>query len=320
VTTGTSVIAIAASVAFWTGLDTSALNFDARLLVQPWRLVSSTLLHVNVLHLAFNLFWLWSFGTVLEQALGSWRYLLLIVTFGVLASSAEHALLIGGVGLSGVVYGLLGFLWTARSDPRFRPLVRPSTVHLFVLWFFVCVFLTVRGIWEVGNVAHGAGAVAGLMLGRLRLASGWRRRAWLAATIGLTALSLAGATVLRPAVSFSAARAAATDTYFGHRALSAGHHRQAVILLASAVLLDDGPAERWFLFGVALHHIGAAELAGDAYGEAATRQPDNARYRRAAVEMARFLARWAQQEGRGEDAARFTRRADELDRPAARSE
>jgi hypothetical protein len=36
--------------------------------------------------------------------------------------------------------------------------------------------------------------------------------------------------------------------------------------------------------------------------------------------MARFLARWAQQEGRGEDSARFTRRADELDRPAARSE
>ena len=37
---------------------------------QPWRLVTSALPHVDLLHLAFNLYWLWAFGTTVEGVFG----------------------------------------------------------------------------------------------------------------------------------------------------------------------------------------------------------------------------------------------------------
>ena len=35
---------------------------------------------------------------------------------------------------------------------------------LFVGWFVLCIVLTMAGMWNVGNVAHGAGFVLGALL------------------------------------------------------------------------------------------------------------------------------------------------------------
>ena len=78
-----------------------------------------------------------------------------------LPNTAEQALFYGGVGLSGVVYGLFGLLWVlSRRDSRFRDAMDRQTVQLMVAWFFLCIVLTITGAWKVANVAHGAGCVA----------------------------------------------------------------------------------------------------------------------------------------------------------------
>jgi membrane associated rhomboid family serine protease len=90
-----------------------------------WRLASAMFLHGSLLHLAFNMVALWIVGTVVEQALGTSRYLLVYVVAG-LAGSAGALLLpiirTGGgfvvdyqpdratVGASGAIYGLFGAL------------------------------------------------------------------------------------------------------------------------------------------------------------------------------------------------------------------
>jgi membrane associated rhomboid family serine protease len=298
------------SALYWAGMGLPWLIFDLRFLIQPWRLVSSSLLHVHILHLGFNLYWLWLFGTVLEKALGGGRYLLLLAAIEVVAAAAEYALLLGGVGLSGIVYGLLGFLWISRADARFAPLVQAQTVWLFAVWFVFCLLLTLRGIWEVGNVAHAMGTLGGLVFGCYYATSPARRRAWLAACVSLVGVSLAAATVLRPFVNLSPRRAAEQDAYFGHVALWDGHDVQAVVMLEGAVEMDRGPAEPWFLLGVAWQRLGHLEWATDAYREAATREPGNEEYRRAAGDAARVLGDQARAQGRAEDAARLFREAD----------
>src|SRR5262249_32117890 len=176
ITAGLGALAILASLAAWAGIDLP-LSFDVRFVLQPWRGVTSILPHVDLLHLVFNLYWLWAFGTVLERALGSWRYVALVGLLASVSAAAEYALVVSGVGLSGVLYGLLGFMWARRTDPQYQRVVRPQTVQLFVAWFFVCVLLTLTGIWRVGNVAHAAGAATGVLLGRLRADTAQRRRA-----------------------------------------------------------------------------------------------------------------------------------------------
>src|SRR4051812_49834823 len=70
----TSVVGLAAilvTLAWWGEWDADPFFLDARALYgQPWRLVLSALPHVDLPHLAFNVLWLWIFGTLLEGTLG----------------------------------------------------------------------------------------------------------------------------------------------------------------------------------------------------------------------------------------------------------
>jgi Flp pilus assembly protein TadD len=142
-------------------------------------------------------------------------------------------------------------------------------VGFFVLWFFLCLMLTVAGIWPVANVAHAAGAATGVLLGALPADSTRRRRARLAAAAGVVALALAGASVLRPYVNLTPAEAATRDGYAGYRALLAGQDMQAAALLAMAVRLDGTRAEQWFNLGLALSRLELREPARQAFTAAA---------------------------------------------------
>jgi membrane associated rhomboid family serine protease len=268
VTTGIAAAALLISLADWAGIELP-LFFDIRFTVQPWRLVTSSLPHVNGLHLLFNLCWLWTFGTVLERSLGPWRYAALVAAVATVSAAAEYALLVGGIGLSGVVYGLLGFLWARRSDPRFQPFAQPATVWLFVFWFLLCLALTLADIWPVANVAHAAGAIAGVVLGGLPAVTARKRRVRLAAAAGLLALALAGATHLRPYVSLTPGPAAVREGYLGYRALLAGQDVQAAALLAMAVRLDGSRAPDWFNLGLALSRLDFPGPARQAFAAAA---------------------------------------------------
>lgn len=78
-----------------------------------WRLVSAMFLHGSVIHLAFNMLALYWLGSVVEQSMGTSRFLLVYFASG-LAGSAGALLMSGAfavtVGASGAIYGILGAL------------------------------------------------------------------------------------------------------------------------------------------------------------------------------------------------------------------
>ena len=95
------------------------------------------------------------------------------------SSAAQYAVGAGGIGLSGIGYGLFGYLWmAARQDDSYAGTIDRSTTKLFVGWFFLCLVLTYLGVWNIANVAHGAGAVLGVLAALATLGPSEARRRW----------------------------------------------------------------------------------------------------------------------------------------------
>jgi GlpG protein len=140
----------------------------------------------------FNVYWLWILGGALERHIGSGKYLVFFLSAAIVSSGMQLGFAGNtGIGLSGVVYAIFGFLWWYRkATPEFISLLNPRTVQLFLGWLVVCIVLTVLKIWQVGNAAH----VAGLLFGVTTAASfdqARRRSGFRLASAGLLAGSLA---------------------------------------------------------------------------------------------------------------------------------
>jgi GlpG protein len=136
---------------------------------QYWRLVTPVFLHFGWLHIVFNSLWLWDLGRRVEQVLGHLNMLMLFLVIAVVSNVSQFVY--GGAGLfggmSGVVYGLLGFSWVA-------PLVQPcwqiqpsSPIMLFMVgWLVACMVgvVEVLGFGAIANAAHVGGLLSGALL------------------------------------------------------------------------------------------------------------------------------------------------------------
>jgi membrane associated rhomboid family serine protease len=75
-----------------------------------WRLITSAFLHASILHIAFNMYFLWLVGSAVEQALGRGRFLLVYFVSALAGSAGAlvHTPTTPVVGASGALFGILG--------------------------------------------------------------------------------------------------------------------------------------------------------------------------------------------------------------------
>lgn len=134
-----------------------------------WRLFTPVFLHFGLFHILFNALWVWEFGRRIELGLGSLRLLVLVLLIGVISNSVQYLWqgpsLFGG--LSGVLYGLMGFLWIynrLRPHPVFA--LQPGIIGFMLVW----VVLGMTGVIDffmdgsIANAAHVGGLAAGMLL------------------------------------------------------------------------------------------------------------------------------------------------------------
>lgn len=156
-------------------LDAPTLNQVAS--GQIWRLVTPMFLHFGPFHLLFNLFMLRDLGAAVEARRGSRRFLILVLVLTVACNFAQFRFgyLLKNVGpeglkynplfggMSGVLYGLFGYLWMkSRFAPELGLYMHPNTVVFMIAWFFLCM---TGGVGPVANMAHLAGLVLGIIIG-----------------------------------------------------------------------------------------------------------------------------------------------------------
>lgn len=139
---------------------------------QYWRLVTPAFLHFGWLHIVFNCLWLWELGGRVERVMGHVNMLLLFLVIAAVSNVSQFVF--GGAGLfggmSGVVYGLLGFSWVAPLlHPAWR--IQPANGVMLVMvgWLLLCLvgFVEVLGFGAIANAAHIGGLVCGAALGAL---------------------------------------------------------------------------------------------------------------------------------------------------------
>ena len=132
---------------------------------EVWRLFTPAFLHFSLPHIGFNMLNLTGLGNILERRLNSWNYLWLVSGIAVFSSLTQY-FIYGGFrfgGMSGVVYGLIGYIWMrGRYDRTFGLDIPQQMIGLALIWFVVC-FTGFLG--PIANGAHGAGLVLGALWG-----------------------------------------------------------------------------------------------------------------------------------------------------------
>lgn len=140
----------------------------------PWQLLTYSFLHGGLMHLAFNMYGLWMFGSELERVWGS-RRLAVFYFASVLAAAVTElfvAALLGTsaptVGASGGLFGLLmGFaiLFPQRRIMLLIPPI-PMSARVFVtLYGLIELFLGVTGTAAgIAHFAHLGGLLGGWLV------------------------------------------------------------------------------------------------------------------------------------------------------------
>jgi GlpG protein len=130
---------------------------------QVWRLLTPIFLHFNLLHILFNMLWLRDLGGMIEGRMGTLHLLLLVVVIGVASNVAQYHVS-GPVfgGMSGVVYGLLGYVWMkGKYDPDSGLFLHPSTVMMMLIW----LVFGFTNILPMANTVHTVGLAVGVVWG-----------------------------------------------------------------------------------------------------------------------------------------------------------
>ena len=155
---------------------------------QIWRLFTNVFIHYGIFHLIFNMVWFFQFGTLIENRYGPLKFGALLLATAIFSSllqgivpgsvgGSTPGLTPGGYwisafgGMSGVVYGLFGFIWMKSTyDPNFGYRLSQSTIIILMGWMFFCRLPAEmrQGIGfgsNVANWAHGVGLIVGLAVG-----------------------------------------------------------------------------------------------------------------------------------------------------------
>jgi membrane associated rhomboid family serine protease len=141
---------------------------------QPWQLLTYAFLHGSLLHIAFNMFALYMFGSPVERVFGPRRYLayylvcVLSAAIAQLITSALTGTVYPTVGASGGVFGLLLayaiYFPNNRVMLLFPPIPMPARVFV-VVYAALELFLGVTGTEEgVAHFAHLGGLIGGFLL------------------------------------------------------------------------------------------------------------------------------------------------------------
>lgn len=144
-----------------------------------WRLISPVVLHSDLLHILFNMLWLWFLGRPIEQRIGPVRTLLLSLIVGIGSNTVQY--LMSGpffIGYSGIVTGLAGFIWMRERIASWEGYPLNRATILFLLFFIGAIFVLQIAAFaiqlftiynfapNIANSAHVAGALFGALLGR----------------------------------------------------------------------------------------------------------------------------------------------------------
>jgi membrane associated rhomboid family serine protease len=154
---------------FMPGFTEQFMLVSSDILSRPWTMITSMFLHGSPGHLLLNMFILFQFGLLVEQRIGSKRFLPFYFIAGIVGSIAFSLFVPDGsaVGASGAIMGVLGM--SIMLFPNLKVLfffMIPMTLRTASIIF---VAIEVLGMFNphstIGHAAHLGGLACGLIYG-----------------------------------------------------------------------------------------------------------------------------------------------------------
>ncbi len=124
-----------------------------------YQLISAIFVHMDIVHLGYNLVWLLAFGFKIEETYNRQQYILFFLLTGITGNLLS--LLWGrnfiSVGASGAIFGLLGII--LMNQRILNPKTWRNTLFLVLLFFILTISV------NTNILSHLGGLFAGMLVG-----------------------------------------------------------------------------------------------------------------------------------------------------------
>ena len=135
---------------------------------QWWRLISPILIHFSFAHLSFNCLWIYVLGEKIERIDSKSVFVFLVLISSICSNFLQYYWTNSSYfgGLSGVIYGLLGYCMIIEFESKKNIYDLPPAIYMFMLVWLVLGFLGVLNLFGFGNVAnyaHLGGLISGII-------------------------------------------------------------------------------------------------------------------------------------------------------------
>lgn len=183
------------------------------ILVSPWGIISSAFFHNDFMHIIFNCMLMFSFGSMLERGIGSLKTLLFFFIAAAISGGSQvlisnyellkydrysepalenlNFIFGSSLGLSGILYAIIGFMWGAwKRWTGFLAYFTSRNLTFFLGWLVLCYFLSYANVLPIANTAHLTGLIFGFLVGMWSCYTIKNAKIW----FSLTILMMAGVT------------------------------------------------------------------------------------------------------------------------------
>jgi uncharacterized protein len=161
-----NVIFFALQIFLGRDFTNSLLLLSSDIFARPWILITHMFLHASPYHLLFNMYVLYAFGPMVEQRIGTKRFLFIYFVSGIAAAIVSSFFYHSALGASAAIMGILGVLIILMPELQLLFFfVIPMSLRTAAI---IIVLIDVFGIIHpsgVANIAHLAGLACGLLYG-----------------------------------------------------------------------------------------------------------------------------------------------------------
>ena len=156
------------------GISSTTFKFYSNLswesfIDSPMRILGPAFFHYSWLHIVFNTMWWWQLGGSVERILGKGALINLFLITALFSNLGQF--IVTGPnfgGLSGVVYGLVGYVWWYGWLAPEKGLMISKPIIGFLLFWLVLGYVDVLPV-NMANTAHLLGLVSGCLLAAVNI-------------------------------------------------------------------------------------------------------------------------------------------------------
>lgn len=173
------IVFILANTLFPKMYDYLVVYFPLAPQFKSWQIITHMFMHGGIMHIAFNMLTLASFGPLLERFLGEKKYIMLYFLSGLGAFalnslwiyyetiSTGHFENVAMLGASGAIFGVVAAFTALYPNAEMMIMFIPFPIKAKILLPIVIIGSLYLGINNIGGVAHFAhigGAIVGYIL------------------------------------------------------------------------------------------------------------------------------------------------------------